>query len=155
MKGGEVEIQAKLTPDWTLTQSGGYTHAIFTSSEAGTGVLPGDTLQHVPAYTATTSLVFSRPITGDYDLIARASNVIVASSKAQTYFLTTLPGYDIVKARIGVVNDRWSGFLYVDNPTNRAAFLDNVQNYLLNIPSLNRVSTNQPRTVGLSLDYSF
>ncbi|HEY0340308.1 MAG TPA: TonB-dependent receptor, partial [Steroidobacteraceae bacterium] len=155
VKGGELEINAKLTPAWTLQQSAGITQAVFTASEVGTGVNVGDRLLHVPSYTAATSLIYSIPVSDSYNFVARASNVIVGPSRALTYFLQELPGYDIVNARTGLVSDRWSGFLYVNNLTNRKAFLDNVPDYLLNIPSLNRVATNQPLTVGLSIDYKY
>jgi len=78
--------------------------------------------------------------------------VIVGSSQVQTYFLNSLPGYDIVKARIGLMGDAWSSFLFVDNLTNKQAFLNDTNNYFSDIPSLNRVATNQPRTVGLTFE---
>jgi iron complex outermembrane receptor protein len=155
VKGGEIEINAKLTPSWTLTQTGGLTQAIFTGSEIGSGVNPGDRLLHVPSYTTNTSLEYSHPVTGAYSFVARASNVLVGPSRSLTYSLQELPGYDIVKFRVGLVADRWSGFLYVDNVTDKRAFLDNVPDYLLNVPSLNRVATNQPRTIGLALDFKY
>jgi outer membrane receptor protein involved in Fe transport len=137
VKGGELEINAKLTPAWTLEQFVGITQAVFTATELGTGVNVGDRLLHVPSYTASTS------------------HVIVGPSRALTYFPQELPGYDIVNARAGLVSSRWSGFLYVNNLTDRRAFLDNVPDYLLNIPSLNRVATNQPLTVGISIDFKY
>ena len=153
VKGGEVEISAKLTPSWTLSQSAGYTHAIFTASIPGTGVNPGDDLLHVPQYTAMTSLVFRRPINDSYALAARASNVLIAPSKVLTYALNEIPGYDIVNFRVGLDAPRWSTFIYVDNAADKRAFLDNIPNYFLNTPSLNRVATNQPRTIGLALEF--
>jgi iron complex outermembrane recepter protein len=155
VKGGELEINAKLTPAWTLEQSVGITQAVFTATELGTGVNVGDRLLHVPSYTASTSLIYSVPVSDTYNLVARASNVIVGPSRALTYFPQELPGYDIVNARAGLVSSRWSGFLYVNNLTDRRAFLDNVPDYLLNIPSLNRVATNQPLTVGISIDFKY
>lgn len=155
IRGGELEISAKPAPAWTLMQSVGVTQAVFTSSEAGTGVNPGDRLLHVPSYTATSSFVYSLPITEDYTLIARASNVLVGPSRSLSYTLAELPGYDLVNTRVGVETKHWSSFLYVNNLTNRKAFLDNVPNYLLNIPSLNRVSTNQPLTAGIMMNFKY
>ena len=151
VRGAEVEINAKLSPSWELAQSGGYTHAVLTATEQGTALSPGQTLPNVPSFTASTSLVFNHPV-GNYTFVARASNVIVGSSQVQTYFLNSLPGYDIVKARIGLMGDAWSSFLFVDNLTNKQAFLNDTNNYFSDIPSLNRVATNQPRTVGLTFE---
>jgi len=97
-------------------------------------------------------VVFSHPV-ADYTLVARASNVIVGSSQAQTYFLNNLPGYNIVKARVGLLRDQWSAFLFVDNLTNKQAFLNDTNNYFLNFPGVNRVATNQPRTIGLTFEF--
>jgi outer membrane receptor protein involved in Fe transport len=155
VKGGELEINAKLTPAWTLMQSVGITQAVFTASEPGTGVNAGDRLVHVPSYTTSTSLVYSVPVTDSYNLVARASNVLVGPSRALTYSLQELPGYDLVNARVGLTGPRWSGFLYVNNLTNRRTFLDNVPDYLLNVPSLNRVATNPPLTLGVALDFKY
>jgi iron complex outermembrane recepter protein len=152
--GGEIEVNAKLSSSWTLSQSGGYTHAVLTSTEPGTGVTPGERLFNVPDYTASTSIVYSHPI-ADYTLVARASNVLVGSSETESFFLTTLPGYDIVRARIGLEAAKWSAFLFVDNLTNKQAFLSYTHDYAENIPSLNRVATNQPRTVGLTLQFHY
>jgi outer membrane receptor protein involved in Fe transport len=83
----------------------------------------------------------SVPVSDTYNLVARASNVLVGPSRALTYFPQELPGYGIVNARAGLVSSRWPGFLYVNNLTDRRAFLDNVPDYLLNIPH----STASPR----------
>ena len=155
VKGGELEINAKLTPAWTVEQSAGITQAVITDAGAGTGVNPGDRLLHVPSYTASTSLVYSIPVSDSYNLVARASNVLVGPSRVLTYSLQELPGYDIVNTRAGLVGARWSGFLYVNNLTNKRAFLDDVPDYLLNVPSLNRVATNQPLTVGITVDFKY
>jgi outer membrane receptor protein involved in Fe transport len=118
-------------------------------------VNPGDRLLHVPSYTESTSLIYSVPVTDSFNLIARATNTLVGPSRALTYFLQELPSYDIVNARVGLVSNRWSGFLYANNLTNKRAFLDNVPDYLLNVPSLNRVATNQPLTLGVSLEFKY
>ena len=152
VKGGEAEINLKLSPEWTFEQSGGYTHAILTGSSIGTGLMAGDKLLNVPTYTASTSIVYSRPV-AQYTFVARASNVVVGSSEDITYFRNTLPGYDIARARLGFLDDHWSAFLFVDNLTNKQAFVSDAANYALNIPSLRRIATNQPRTVGITFEY--
>lgn len=154
VKGGEVEINAKLGSYWTVSQAVGYTHAVLTELAPDVANLAvGQKLPNVPDYTANTSLVFRLPVSSNYTLVARASNVLVGSTQQRTYVLNTLPSYDIVNARVGVDRKLWSAFLFVDNVTNKQAFLDFTQNYLLNIPSLNRISTNQPRTIGLTFEY--
>jgi iron complex outermembrane recepter protein len=154
IRGGEVELNFKLSPSWTFSQTGGYTHAVLTSTADGTGLLPGARLLNVPDYSLSTSIVYTHPI-GQYNLIARASNVHVGAQPVQSYFLETLPGYDIANVRIGLAADHWSAFLFVNNLTDAQAELSAAHNYALNIPSLDRIATNQPRTTGVSLEYKY
>jgi outer membrane receptor protein involved in Fe transport len=152
--GGEIEVNAKLSPSWTVSQSGSYTHAVITATEPGTNVTPGEKLLNVPDYTSSTSVVYSHPI-ADYTFVARASNVLVGPSESESFYLVTLPGYDIVRFRAGLDAAKWSAFVFVDNLTNRQAFLSYTHDYAENIPSLNRVATNQPRTVGLEFQFHY
>lgn len=154
VRGGELEVNYKLSPDWQIDQTGGYTHAVLTSTEPGTGFAVGSKLLNVPTYSVSTSLIYTHPI-AQYNLIARASNVRVGSQHVQSYFLETLPGYDIANARVGLTANHWSAYLYVNNITNEHAELSVVHNYALDIPSLDRVATNQPRTTGISLEYRY
>jgi outer membrane receptor protein involved in Fe transport len=52
--------------------------------------------------------------------------------------------------------DRWSANVFVDNLANKVALLTaNNTSFQLNIPSLVRYSTNQPRTFGTQINYRF
>lgn len=155
VRGAELELNVRLSPSWTLGQSGSYTHAVVASSLPGTNVQPGDRLLNIPTYNASTSLIFEHPVSTRLKYVARMSNVAVGSSINQTYFRTNVPAYDIADFRTGITADKWSAFLFVDNVTNKTVALFTTQNYLLSIPSLNRIATNQPRTYGVSLQYNY
>ncbi|MBV8418701.1 MAG: hypothetical protein JOZ26_01655, partial [Hyphomicrobiales bacterium] len=59
-------------------------------------------------------------------------------------------------ARFGVVADQWSATLFGDNLTNKRAELGvNTSSFAFQAPSLVRVATNQPRTIGVDLTYRF
>jgi iron complex outermembrane recepter protein len=154
VRGGELEVNYKPAPEWEIDQTGGYTHAVLTSTEPGTGLTVGNRLLNVPTYSVSTSLLFTHPI-AQLNLIARASNVHVGSQQVQSYFLETLPGYDIANARVGLTTAHWAGYLYVNNITDEHAELSVAHNYALDIPSLDRVATNQPRTTGISFEYRY
>ena len=154
IRGGELEVNFKLSPEWEVDQTAGYTHAVLTSTEPGTGLEVGSKLFNVPTYSVSTSLVYTHPV-GPFNLIGRASNVHVGSQTVQSYFVENLPGYDIANVRVGLAADHWSAYLYVNNLTNEHAELSDAHNYALNIPSLDRVATNQPRTTGISLEYRY
>jgi outer membrane receptor protein involved in Fe transport len=151
--GGESEISIRLLPHWSIAQSVGYSHPILASTAPGTGIVAGSRLLGVPVYTATTSVEFRQPF-GLYALIVRSDNVIVGSSVDQ-YFNSDFeaPSYDIARFRIGVDADSWSAFLFVDNVANTRAVLAYTHDYAEDIPSLARIATNQPRTIGVTFQY--
>jgi iron complex outermembrane recepter protein len=153
--GSELEIVAKLTSQWTLNQSLGYTHATFDNAAAGTGVTAGEKLLNVPDFTATTSIVYTRPLSDRFNLIARGSYSYVGPMQDLTYTRNDLPGYSLVGARLGVDSHSVSGFLFVDNLTDRFVYLGDAYALSAQIPTLNRVVTNQPRTIGLKIEYRY
>lgn len=153
--GAEFEAAFVLAPGLVLSQSVGYTHATNSSTVVGAGVVNGDRLLNVPEVTANTSLTWRRPLVGSLNLIARINNNYVDSMQDITYRRNTLPSYDLVDTRMGVESDRWSAVLFVDNLTNKKALLGDTGALSANIPILDRVATNQPRTVGADLSYKF
>ena len=51
---------------------------------------------------------------------------------------------------------RAAGFVFADNLTNKHAQLGiNTTAFAWTIPSVERVATNQPRTIGIDIKYSF
>jgi iron complex outermembrane receptor protein len=159
--GPEIELSALLTPQLTLTFSGTYTHSTLTSvNSAVTAVDPslakGLPILNVPKYTETTSLTYMTPVSDGYKFMARINNSYVGESTDIEYTYATLPAYDLVGLRFGLVGDRLSGYLFSDNLTNKQANLGiNTTGFSWTIPSLERVVTNQPRTVGVDIQYKF
>ena len=60
-----------------------------------------------------------------------------------------------MNARAGVTSDRFSAFLFCDNVTNKLAILTNNVAQTVNIPSVNRWVTNQPRTIGVDFQIRY
>jgi hypothetical protein len=89
------------------------------------------------------------------NLLARATNTYVDSMQDITYGRNELPPYDLVGVRGGVESDRWSAVLFIDNATNKVALLSDTGALSANISILNRVATNQPRTIGADLNFKF
>jgi iron complex outermembrane recepter protein len=149
--GSEVEIKAKLGRNWIASTSAGYTNGVLTATSPGTTFVKGDRLQDVPNGTATVAIDYDRPLAGQYDLAGRASWSYVGTRVDLTYGINHVPGYTLGDVRLGVTTDRWSAYLFCDNVFDKIAELGNNSNLDVNIPSYNRVITNQPRTVGLEL----
>jgi outer membrane receptor protein involved in Fe transport len=153
--GAELEAAVVLVPGLTLSQSVGYTHATNSTTVPLAGVTSGDRLLDVPEVTANTTLAYRYPLIGAMNLVARINNSYVDSIQDITFRRNTLPSYDLVDTRFGVETDRWSVLVFLDNLTNKKALLSDTGALSANISILNRVATNQPRTIGADLSYKF
>jgi iron complex outermembrane recepter protein len=153
--GAELEVAVVLVPGFVLSQNVGYTHATNSTTLPAAGVVSGDRLLDVPEVTANTSLTYKQPIADDTTLVARLTNSYVDSIQDITFTRNTLPSYDLVGFRAGVDMARWSAFVFVDNLTNKMALLGDTGALSANISILNRVATNQPRTIGLDVNFKY
>lgn len=159
--GPELELTAQLAPAWTLTLAGTYTHATLTSvnsavSAADTALVPGLNILNIPKYTQTASLNYAKRIFADFDFTARLSNSLVGPMTDIQYTYATLPSYNLVALRFGLVGKQLSAYLFGDNLTDKRAALGiNTTAFAWTTPSLVRVVTNQPRTIGMEVSYKF
>ena len=167
--GPELEINAKLSPEWSFSASAAYTDAKITSPTAAYARQVAGTFRsctsasncivpilNVPKSTASLALVYSTKILSDYQLTARLSDSYVGTSIDQSYYYVTLPSYSLANARLGVSAERWSAHVFVNNLTNKVAWITaNNTSFQVNIPGLMRISTNQPRTFGTEINYRF
>jgi outer membrane receptor protein involved in Fe transport len=174
--GPELEINAKLSADWTVAANGSYTDAkinhpssqfvaaVLTNPVAGG--IPGCSstsncssipILNVPKYTGSFALSYATQVLGDHQFTARVSDVYVGPAYDQAYaFGIALPPYSIANARIGLAGSKWSAALFVDNLTDRVTWnTTNNTQFQFNVPQLVRVSTNQPRTFGTEVNYRF
>jgi iron complex outermembrane receptor protein len=153
--GGELEVVARLTPSLTLSESAAYTNATNTTTVAGAGVTAGQLLLDVPRYTSNTTLAYTQPLADTLSFTARVTSSFVDSMQDITYARNTLPPYDLINLRAGLISPVWTATLFVDNITNRRAFLSDTGALSANISILNRVTVEQPRTIGVDLTYKF
>ena len=153
--GVELEVGVILAPGLSISQNGGFTHATNSTTLPLAGVVAGQRLLDVPEFTANTTLSYKYPLDNSLNLIARATNTYVDSIQDLTYGRNSLPPYDLVGARTGLETDRWSAVLFVDNATDKIAYLGDTGALSANISILNRVTTNQPRTIGVDLNFKF
>ena len=175
--GPELEINAKLSSEWTASLSGTWTDAKITHPNAQyllylttqvtgpDGVTPPcksgasctPPIMNVVKDTASLSLTYATTVMGDYQLSARIADSFVGSSYDVAYYYGyKLPSYNIANARVNLAHGDWSANLFVDNLTNKVALTTaNNTSFQFNIPQVARFSTNQPRTVGMQINYKF
>jgi outer membrane receptor protein involved in Fe transport len=153
--GAELELAVVLMPGLVLSQNAGYTHATNSTTLPAAGVVAGQRLLDVPEVTANTALSFKQPLASDMNFVSRLTNSYVSGIQDITFTRNSLPAYDLVGLRAGVETGRWSAFLFADNLTNKMALLSDTGALSANISILNRVATNQPRTIGVDLNIKF
>jgi iron complex outermembrane recepter protein len=153
--GAELAVAVILVPGLVVSQNAGYTHATNSTTLPLAGVVAGQRLLDVPEFTANTTMSYKYPMANSMSFMARATNTYVDSMQDLTYGRNTLPPYDIVGVRAGVETDRWSAVLFIENATNKIALLSDTGALSANIETLNRVATNQPRTIGADLNFKF
>jgi outer membrane receptor protein involved in Fe transport len=158
--GTEVEVQALLSGNLSVSVNTGATHAVFT--ETARGFDAGDRLPDVAPWTASVNISYHHPLTDRHELTARLEDTYTGTRVDTTFpggvtdFQTPLPGYNLTNVRVGVAADAgWSATAFIDNLFNKKASLENVAQLTLPNPSYNRVSTNQPLTAGIDLSYRF
>ncbi|HMK86885.1 MAG TPA: TonB-dependent receptor, partial [Steroidobacteraceae bacterium] len=170
--GPEVEVNAKLSPNWSVSANGTYTDARITSPTAlykslifagpGLSYCGGATncttpILNVPRTGAGLTLIYTTPIGPDYKFIARLADTFVGPSTDEAYFFgLSLPSYNLVNTRFTLAHDPWSANFFVDNLANKIAIVSaNNTSFQFNIPEVIRYSTVQPRTFGMQLNYKF
>lgn len=153
--GTELELSWMILPGLVFTQNGGYTHATNAETVPDAGVIAGERLLDVPQWTADSSITYRVLVSADRNFVMRVNNSYVGSIQDITFGRNTLPAYDLVTLRLGLESGRWSAYLFSDNLTNKKALLSDTGALSANISILNRIATNQPRTVGVDLNYRF
>jgi outer membrane receptor protein involved in Fe transport len=153
--GAELEVAVVLVPGLVLSQNVGYTHATNSTTLPAAGVVSGERLLDVPEVTANTALSYRQPLVNDMNFVSRLTNSYVSGIQDITFTRNSLPAYDLVGLRAGVETGRWSAVLFADNLTNKMALLGDTGALSANISILNRVATNQPRTIGVDLSIRF
>jgi iron complex outermembrane recepter protein len=159
--GPEVELKVDLSKALSLSVAGTYTKAEITRVDpavaaASDSIFDGSPILNIPEFTASASLNYRRAVRDNLDVTARLTSSYIGKSVDVSLLQQQLPAYNLVNARIGLVGERWAGFLFVDNLTNEVAKISvNTTAFAYPIPSLTRVSTNSPRTYGLNVNYRF
>ena len=163
--GPEIEVTGKVNRYITLSVSGDYTTAKITSVDAALAgntigsteeLRPGLPVLNVPKYSVTEAIDLAVPLWDDWKVTGRLSATTTGPFYDIDYYVQQLPGYTLADLRAGLANGRFSGYLYLDNITNKIAALTiDTHSWSSPAPNVQQASVNRPRTVGLELNYKF
>jgi iron complex outermembrane receptor protein len=157
--GPELEASAMVVKGLTLDFSGAYNTAVINDPSANAiaaGITPGTRVLSVPRYTATLGINYQPVISDTMNGLMSLSSSLVGPVRDQAAFPQILPSYNLVDGRVGVTSGPWGAYLFGTNLTNKQAKLTiNNTVFAWQTYAITRVSTNQPRTIGLDFQYKF
>jgi iron complex outermembrane recepter protein len=166
IEGLEGELRALLTQDWDLQVNVGYTSAKFTQASAITGYPDGLEVPDTPKLTASAVLQWHHPLSDSLSLFGSLEDDYVGSRTDAPYgetitlwnysqYLIHLPSYSLVNLHFGLVADKWTAALFVDNVADREVLLDPQPQIDLQTAAYTRYTVNRPLTAGIDLTYRF
>jgi len=157
--GPELEMSAMIVDGLTLDLSGSYTQAFIgdpTAAAEASGISPGTRVLNVPKYTWVAGINYNTALTSTLNGSFHLGSSTTGPSADQAAVRTTLPSYSLVDARAGISGGAWTASLFGTNLTNKVA-LQTINNtvFAWQTYAITRVSTNQPRTIGVDVQYRF
>jgi len=155
--GPEIEMAAKVTDAITVDLSAAYTQAYISAPKdtPGLPISSGERVTSIPKYTGNLAVSYESMLQ-DYKLTFRVAESYVGPVFDTAYYAETLGSYGLMDFRLGVGKQAWTASLFGTNLTNKHAGLtiDNTV-FAWQQPTITRVSTNQPRTIGLAFETKF
>jgi iron complex outermembrane recepter protein len=164
--GAEVEAWLKLPAGFSFSGNLGYADSKFLSDSAITGYLSGTAIPDSPKVTSSVTLRNVQSLSNGLELTTSLSYNYVGERTNAPYgetitlnnmnqLLVHLPSYGLANLRAGIKSDRWTATLFANNLFNKQTLLDTQPQINLQSAAFTRYLVNQPRTVGLDLNYKF
>jgi outer membrane receptor protein involved in Fe transport len=157
--GPELEMSALVVDGLTLDLSGTYNTAEINDpspNAEASGITPGTRVLSVPLYTAVAAVNYQKALTDRLNGLFNISSSLVGPTRDQAAYPQILPRYNLIDMRAGVSSGPWAAYLFGTNLTNRVAELTiNNTVFAWQTYAITRVSTNQPRTIGVDFTYKF
>ncbi len=149
-RGAEADVTWIPLAGVTLGANGAFTQAKFTQTVAGVAE-NGEPLFYVPRYTATAYGDYSHTVGGGWTGFVGGDYQYTGQRLDENR--TSLPAYSICNFHIGIRNAHYRVNVYVNNLTNKMAYLG-YGNGGFGAPTYD-FAVNQPRIVGVTLSENF
>jgi len=156
--GPELEMAARVTDSITAELSGAYTQSYISEAKdtPGLPVTTGTRVTNIPKYTGNLAVSYESTLSQDYKFTFRVAESYVGPVEDTAYYRQILGSYGLMDFRMGVGKQAWTASLFGTNLTNKHAGLTiNNTVFAWQQPTITRVSTNQPRTIGLAFETRF
>jgi iron complex outermembrane receptor protein len=169
--GGELETTVKLVEGHSykeglsLALNAGLAHASFTGDSPSMNIASGDPMLNIPHFTLSGALTYGQYVLNDVLATARLNYNYTGSREELTLFAgspaaalpgyQTLPSYSLTDGRISLSKDHWTVSLFANNIFDEHAQLSYLNILSFNLYTYNRVVTNQPRTIGLDVQWKY
>jgi outer membrane receptor protein involved in Fe transport len=164
--GAELELWLKLPAGFSFAGNVGYDDSKFLSNSAITGYVSGTEIPDSPKVTSSVTLRNVQPLADkleftsslSYNYIGERTNAPYGETVTlynENQILVHLPAYGLMNLRAGIKSDAWSLSLFANNLLNKEALLDTQPQINLQTAAFTRYIVNQPRTIGLDVNYSF
>jgi iron complex outermembrane recepter protein len=156
-----AELEMKFLPINAVTLSAGlsYNDAHLKNDVPGTSAKDGDRLVNVPRFTGSLAAEYRRRVNAEYDGFMRADLSYVGDSNflydRESPFYRR-KGFATTNVRVGV--EGRNGFdisLYATNLFDKRGETDLPVAISADLPTTRRVALNQPRTIGVTLQYQY
>jgi outer membrane receptor protein involved in Fe transport len=156
-----AELEMKFLPINAVTLSAGFSYndAHLKNDVPGTSAKDGDRLVNVPRFTGSLAAEYRRRVNAQYDGFMRADVSYVGDSNflydRESPFYRR-KGFATTNVRVGV--EGRNGFdisLYATNLFDKRGETDLPVAISADLPTTRRVALNQPRTIGVTLQYQY
>jgi len=160
IRGFEAEVNARVMEGLDISGSLGYTDAKLTEDQVNSLILlaassgrAGDRLPNVPKWTGSASVSYTWPAFGEYSGMVRADYTYTGTQGSElrptSANYTLQDPYSIANARVGLQNDNFGVFVYINNLAG-----DVVMRNTRGTGFVNRLTSVTPRTVGINFRLS-
>jgi outer membrane receptor protein involved in Fe transport len=154
--GAELEVTAIVAEGLQVSASAGYSHARLTEGTPDAGTYVGERILDVPDLTAHGAISYTRSLSDQLDLISSIDTNFVGNRiESDRGLFVQMPHYSLTNIRLGVRKDFWQASLFANNVFNLHTLVGVTGNEIDVIPAFISDVSNQPRTVGVDVNYRF
>lgn len=163
VRGIEFETAIRPIGGLSIMGNAAYLDAVLTTDQLNDQVrapgLKGDRIPHVPKFTAGASVQYDWALSSNIDAMARIdyshASGFYSDFRPDATFTRFVPARDLANMRIGIEEPggNWGAYLFVTNLFDATA-ITNASSSVF-VSGMNRVTSAQPRTVGINVTKKF